>query len=354
MPEGALRIGVLGTGGVVRLAVPQMQQAATVNVAAIASRSAGKAEAVARDLGIGKAYGGYDALLADPGIEAVYLALPPALHTEWTLRALAAGKHVLCEKPLAGSSDVTVIAAEAARRGLIVWEGLMVRHHPQWTAVSEIIAAGRIGEARAVQGMLTRTPPNAFDPDATANQAELGGGVLFDSGCYVVHFARLAFGAEPQRVAAITERDPATNVITFATGTMQFRRGTAGFTVSSRLRRFQRLLIVGSEGSLDVRVPVMPHPARPTQVIADFCDTALTGDPEVLEFSPVASFRLQAENFADAIRNGTPVPFGLASSRANALALEALERSASENGAWIDVKAAAAGGVSALYEPAAD
>ena len=341
--QDGLRLGILGTGGIVRLAVPQMQQFSGVRIAAIASRDQEKAASVARDLGIPTAYGSYEALLADPSLEAIYIALPITLHTEWTLKALAAGKHVLCEKPLAPSAaDAQRVTEEASLRKLVAWEGFMVRHHPQWRAVSQIIADGRIGTVRAVQGMLTRTPPNAFDPAAIANRPDLGGGVLLDGGCYMVHLSRLAFGSEPQRVAAVADVEAAVGVPTYFSAMMQFDQGVASFTLSSRLRRFQRFLIVGTEGSLDVRVPVMPHATRATQVIADYVDTPLTGDPEVLEFGPVPSFRAQIENFVDSIRNGTPAPFDGRSSVANALALEALDNSARHNGAWVSVAKAAA------------
>jgi predicted dehydrogenase len=334
--QDGLRLGILGTGGIVRLAVPQMKQSASVQINAIASRIQEKAEAIAGELGIPKAHGSYEALIADPDIEAIYIALPITMHTEWTLKALAAGKHVLCEKPLAPSSaEARRITEEATARNLVVWEGFMVRHHPQWRAVSQIIADGRIGTVRAVQGMLTRTPPNAFDPSAIANRADLGGGVLLDGGCYMVHLSRLAFGSEPQRVAAVADVEPAVGVATYFSGMMQFDTGVASFTLSSRLRRFQRFLIVGTEGSLDVRVPVMPHPTRATQVIADYRDTPLTDDPEVLEFGPVPSFRAQIDNFADTIRNGTPAPFDGQSSIANAVVLEALDHSAQQNGTWV-------------------
>jgi len=338
-----LKLGILGTGGIVRLAVPQMQQYAGVDIAAIASRDQSKAALVAADLGIPTAYGTYEALIADPDIEAIYIALPITMHTEWALKALAAGKHVLCEKPLAATAnEVRQVIDEAARLGLVAWEGFMLRHHPQWREVSRILAEGRIGQVRSVQGMLTRTPPNAFDPQAIANRADLGGGVLLDGGCYMVHLARLAFGSEPSRVAAIADVEQAVGVATFFSAMMQFEAGTASFTLSSRLRRFQRFLIVGTEGSLDVRVPVMPHPTRPTQVIADFSDTPLTADPEVLEFGPVPSFRMQIEAFVDGVRNGTPAPFDAASSVANALTLEALDRSAARDGAWVEVVASEA------------
>ncbi len=338
IPQEPLRLGILGTGGIVRLAVPQMQQFAGVQIAAIASRSQDKADGIAKDLGIPQAYNSYEALLADPSIDAVHIALPITLHTEWTLKALAAGKHVLCEKPLAPTSEeARRIKDEAALRNRIVWEGFMVRHHPQWRAVSQFIAEGRIGSVRAVQGMLTRTPPNAFDPSAIANRADLAGGVLLDGGCYMVHLARLAFGSEPQRVAAVEEVEADLGVATYFSAMMQFATGVASFTLSSRLRRFQRFLIVGSEGSLDIRVPVMPHPTRPTQVIADFIDTPLTADPEVLEFGPIPSFRAQIENFIDSVRNGTPAPFDGQSSIANAVVLETLDRSAKQKGNWVEV-----------------
>lgn len=335
-----VRLGILGTGGIVRLAVPQMLQADGAEIVAIASRSAEKAAQVAGELGIAASFGSYEALIADPSIEAVYVALPIALHAEWTIKALRAGKHVLCEKPLTtGSADTKRVMAAADEAHRIVWEGFMVRHHPQWRAVDGILAAGRIGEVRAVQGILTRTPPNAFDPDAIANRAELGGGVLLDGGCYLVHFARLAFGAEPVRVTALAEDDPDLGVTTFLSAMMEFPRGTASFTVSSRLRRFQRVLIVGTEGSLDVRIPVMPPPARPAAVVADYRDTLPTADPEVLEFGPVPSFREEIDAFAAAIRGVSPGPFVPGDALLNAAVIEALAQSAAQRGAWIEVVA---------------
>ena len=142
------------------------------------------------------------------------------------------------------------------------------------------------------------------------------------------------------RVAAVADVEPAVGVATYFSAMMAFKAGVASFTLSSRLRRFQRFLIVGTEGSLDIRVPVMPHPTRPTQVVADYRDTPLTADPEVLEFGPIPSFRAQIENFVDTIRNGTPAPFDGRSSIANALSLEALDRSAKQDGAWVDVELA--------------
>lgn len=333
-----LRLGILGTGGIVRLAVPQMRQSPAVSIAAIASRDAAKAESVARELQIPRAHGSYDALLADPDIDAVHIALPIAHHVEWTLKALAAGKHVLCEKPLApDAAGVAKIAAEAKRTGLVAWEGLMLRHHPQWRAATQYLAEGRIGEVRAVQGVLARTAPNAFDPAATANRAELGGGVVLDNGCYLVHLARLAFGAEPLRAMSISETDREMGVVTLMSSMLQFERGTASFTMSSRLKRMQRLLIVGTRGSLEIRVPVMPHPVRPAEIIADFSDMAMTDDPVTLTFGPEPSFRLQIEAFAEAVRNGTPGPFDLANSHGNAVVLEALVESGAQNGAWIEI-----------------
>jgi predicted dehydrogenase len=338
LTTGALRLGILGTGGIVRMAVPQMQQATNVVVAAVASRDSARAAAVAGDLGIAQSFGSYEALLASPEIDAVHIALPIAHHTEWAVKALRAGNHVLCEKPLAAdAAGVAAIAAEARRTGLVAWEGLMLRHHPQWQAITRMLAEGRIGEVRAVQGMLCRVAPNAFDANATANRAELGGGVVLDNGCYMLHLGRLAFGAEPLRVASIGERDPEMGVVTYVSSMLQFSRGTASFTLSSRLKRMQRLLIVGTRGSIEVRTPVMPHPVRPTEVIVDFADTPMTTDPEVLQFGPVPSFKAQIEAFAAAVRNAIPGPFDLASSYANAMALEALERSALRNGEWVEV-----------------
>jgi len=191
-----VRWGVLGVAGIaVKKVIPAMQRGEWSEVTAIASRDASKAERAARELGLAKAYGSYEELLADPEVDAVYNPLPNHLHVEWSVRAAEAGKHVLCEKPLGRTADeARVLLAARDRAGVKVGEAFMVRTHPQWRGVLDLVASGRVGAVRTVAGYFSY---NNVDPNNIRNVAEYAGGALMDIGCYLVYFSRLAFGAEP-------------------------------------------------------------------------------------------------------------------------------------------------------------
>ena len=197
-----VRWGILGAANIgVRKVIPAMQRGTRSRMIAIASRDLAKAQAAASELGIPRAYGSYEELLADPEIEAVYNPLPNHLHVPWTIRAAEAGKHVLCEKPIALSADEARQLLEVrARTGVQIGEAFMVRNHPQWLAVRELVAAGRIGQLRVVAGHFAYF---RRDPNDVRSVREWGGGGLMDVGCYPISMARLAAGCEPIECKAV-------------------------------------------------------------------------------------------------------------------------------------------------------
>jgi predicted dehydrogenase len=202
-----LRFGILSTADIaIKKVIPGMRRSALGDVVAIASRDGDRAAAVARDMGIPRSHGSYEALLADPDVDAVYIPLPNHLHAEWAIAAVGAGKHVLCEKPMAMTAvDAQRMADAAEAAGVHLMEAFMYRHHPSWVAALELVAAGRIGPVRAVHSWFSY-----FNDDQAniRNIRAIGGGALYDIGCYNVSLSRLLFGAEPTEVVADLERDP--------------------------------------------------------------------------------------------------------------------------------------------------
>src|SRR3712207_2327560 len=203
--ERKVRWGVLSTAVIgTKKVIPGMQRSRRGTVEAIASRDGARAARAAAELGIPKAYGSYEELLADPDIDAVYNPLPNNLHVDWTIAAVEAGKHVLCEKPIGmNAEDAARLKAVAGQRHIM--EAFMVRHHPQWLRVRELIRGGRIGELMAVQVFVAY---DNRDPDNIRNKAETGGGALLDIGCYGLVSGRFCFEAEPVRVISLIDRDP--------------------------------------------------------------------------------------------------------------------------------------------------
>lgn len=276
-------------------------------VEAIASRTQSKAAAAAEELGIPKAYGSYEALLADPTIEAVYIPLPNHLHLEWTLAAAAAGKHVLCEKPLAlSSTDARRMIDASNQAGVLLMEAFMYRLHPLWQEVRRLIGAGTIGELVAFQSFFSY---RNLDPTDIRNQVTTGGGALLDIGCYPVNAARMLFGSEPGEVKALIRRHPdfGTDVITSAL--LDFGGRHATFTVSTMLEPDQRVDLVGSEGRLRIEIPFNIPPDRPNR-IAIFAGGRPPVDPgvKVVEIPTSDQYGVQTDAFAAAVRSGGPVP----------------------------------------------
>ena len=322
-----VRWGVLSTARIgVQSVIPAMQAGASCDVAAIASRSLPRAEAAADALGLPKAYGSYEALLADADLDAVYISLPNHLHVPWSLKALDAGKHVLCEKPVAldAAEAETLLEASRAHPHLKVMEAFMYRFHPQWQRVRALIAEGRLGDLRTVQAFFSYF--NA-DADDIRNSPEMGGGALMDIGCYCLSAARWLFDAEPTRVQAVVQDDPRFGVDRLTSGVLAFAEGsgaegTATFTCSAQLSRHQRVTVFGTEGRLDIDAPFGPSPD-------EACHLRLEreGETEDLVLKPCNQYTEQGERFSKAVLEDTPVPTPLDDAVANMRAIDAVRRS---------------------------
>lgn len=302
-----------------------MLRSTRCEVVAIASRELAKARRAASSLGISRAYGSYDELLADPEIDAVYNPLPNHLHVPWTIRAADAGKHVLCEKPLALSAgEARQLVAARDRNGVQIAEAFMVRSHPQWRAVREIMASGRIGELRLTTGHFSYY---RVDPADIRSHPEWGGGALMDIGCYPIMLARWLFGAEPVDVAGALENDPRFGVDRLASGLLRFENGHAAFTCGGQLVPYQRFHVFGTTGRIEVEIPYNAPPDRGCRIRIDDGRT-LGGSGEIIEIDPADQYLLQAERFGDAIRGDGEVPMTLEDSIANMAVIDALVRSA--------------------------
>ena len=302
-----LRWGILSTANIGMKAVtPATQASDRGEVTAIASRSLETAQQAASELGIDKAYGSYEELLADPDIDAVYNPLPNHLHAPWSIAAAEAGKHVLCEKPLALSADEArdMIAASEAN-GVTLMEAFMYRLHPQWELVRNLVAEGRIGTVRVVNSWFSY---KNTDPTNIRNVPEWGGGGLMDIGCYCINVSRMIFGGEPDDVQAVLQRHPeyGTDVVTSAV--MRFGDGIGTFTCSTVVEYYQKVHIVGDEGRIEVELPFNAYPDRPCRVIVvnEGGREADVG-AEVMESGVADHYQLQADAFAASVLDGAPL-----------------------------------------------
>jgi len=303
-----LRLGVLSTADIARTKViPGMKKASRVEVVAIGSRDATRARVVADELGIPTAHSSYESLLADPAVDAVYIPLPNHLHAEWATAAARAGKHVLCEKPLAMTAgDAQAMVDIFAAAGLHLMEAFMYRQHPSWIAVRELVSSGRIGRLTAIQSWFSY-----FNDDRTniRNIREAGGGALFDVGCYSVNLSRMLFGTEPTRVEASITRDPHSGVDILTSGILEFGDGVATFTCSIRAEDDQRVHVYGTEGRISVGIPFNIPPDRPTQVfVTAGGDPPVAPSTEVLTFETADPYTAEVEIFAAAILDDLPTP----------------------------------------------
>ncbi len=321
-----VRFGVMGTAKIaLEKVIPAMQASRQCRIAAIASRDLGRAEAAAAALGISRAYGSYEALLQDPEIEAVYNPLPNHLHVPLSIAAAEAGKHVLCEKPIAlSAAEALSLVAARERTGVLIQEAFMVRCHPQWVRVRELVRNGAIGTLRVVQGSFSYMN---CDPANVRNQADIGGGGVYDIGCYPIVGSRFLFAAEPIRVAGLIEHDPDFATDRLASVVMEFPAGQALFFCSTQLVAYQRMQILGNDGRIEIEIPFNAPPDQPCRIFLDD-GSALGGRSARAEiFDVVNQYTLQGDLFAGAIRSGTKLPFPLEDSVLNMKVLDAVFRS---------------------------
>ncbi len=268
MVRNKVRWGVLGAAQIaVQKVIPAMQQGEWSEIVAIASRDRHKAEAAASALGIAKAYGSYEELLRDPAIEAVYNPLPNQLHVPWTLKAVEAGKHVLCEKPLSlTAEEAKALLPARDRAGVKIGEAFMVRTHPQWLRTREIIEAGEIGTLRSIVGFFSYFNR---DPANIRNVPEWGGGGLMDIGCYPITTSRFVFREEPLRVMGLIDRDPEMKIDRLTSAILDFPSGQSIFTCSTQLVPYQRMQFFGTQGRIEVEIPFNAPNDRPCRIFID-------------------------------------------------------------------------------------
>jgi predicted dehydrogenase len=325
MSEKVLRWGVVSTANIgVRKVIPATQRAERCEVVAIASRDLERAARVASELRIPRAHEGYEALLSDPDVDAVYIPLPNDQHAAWTIAAARAGKHVLCEKPLAMSAAEAEQMLEAcASEGVLLMEAFMYRLHPSWEAVRDLVASRRIGRLRSVQSWFSYFND---DPRNIRNVPELGGGALYDIGCYCINLSRMLFAGEPTRVeASVTQDETGTDVLTSAI--LAFDEGVATFTCSTRAEPDQRVHIYGTEGRISIGIPFNIPPDRPTEIVlTSGGDPPVNPHSETLTFATADEYTIQAERFADAVLDGRPLPIPPEDAIGNLRVIEAVFR----------------------------
>ena len=319
-----VRWGILSTADIgLRKVIPGLRRSPRSEVLAIASREDGRAAAAAKELSIPRAHGTYEALLADPDIDAVYIPLPNHLHAEWTIAAARAGKHVLCEKPVALTAAQAQEMVDACRdAGVLFMEAFMYRQHPTWIAARALVESGRIGRLQAVDSWFSYYND---DPRNIRNVFDAGGGALYDIGCYSVNLSRMLFAAEPTRVRASITRDPVLRVDTVTSAILEFDSGVATFTCSTRTESDQRVDIYGTEGRVSLEIPFNIPPDRPTRIFL-----TAGGDPpvapatETFTFEAADPYACEADRFADAVLDGVPLPVQPEDAVANLRVIEAI------------------------------
>jgi xylose dehydrogenase (NAD/NADP) len=312
-----VRLGLLSTAHINRLVIPGAHASDRIELLAVASREQGRAEAYAREWEIERAYGSYDALLEDADVDAVYISLPNSMHVEWSVRALEAGKHVLCEKPFSRHAGEVEEAFDAAERaGCLLSEAFMYRHNPQAKRAAELVREGAVGELRVVRSAFSFS---LYDADNIRLRTDVEGGSLMDVGCYCLSGSRLLAG-EPESVFGRAYVGPTGTDWVF-TGSMRFAGDVlALFDCGTSLPNRDELEAIGTDGTMFLDDPW--HARTPV------IELRRDGELERIELEPVDSYRLELENLADAVRGDAPLLLGREDAVAQARALEALHRSA--------------------------
>ncbi len=334
-----VRFGIISTAKIgMKSVIPAMLKGTHCRIDAIASRNLETARAAAEKLRIPRAYGSYDALLADPEIDAVYNPLPNHLHVPIASQAAKAGKHVLCEKPLGlDAKEVADLIAIRDETGMTVAEAFMVRHHPQWHQARELVRHGRIGDLRVVQASFSYMNT---DPHDVRNQAAIGGGGLYDVGCYPIVTSRFVFGEEPIRVLGLLERDPTFQTDRLCSAIMHFPSGQAQFFCSTQLVPQQQVRILGTEGRIEMDIPFTPLEHETSHVaVAEGAKRGRDLSEEFL-FEGINQYTLQGDHFARVIRGEALLEFPLEDACRNMAVIDAIYRSG-ESGGWETVSSPA-------------
>ena len=330
MPK--VRWGVLGVANIaVKKVIPAMQKGERTEIVAIASRDLARARTAAAQLQIPNAYGSYDELLADSSVQAIYNPLPNHLHVPWSTKAARAGKHVLCEKPIAlNAQEAGTLIQVRDATNVKIGEAFMVRTHPQWLRAREIVRGGEIGELRAVTSVFSY-----FNKDRNniRNILEIGGGGIMDIGCYPITMSRFFFERRPARAAALIERDPEMKTDRLSSALLDFARGQATFTCSTQLVPFQRMQIFGTRGRIEIEIPYNTPPDQPSRIFIDNGSQFAGRSARVEEFPAVDQYTLQGDAFSRAIQENTEVPVPLEDALDNMRVIDAIFRSGA-SGKW--------------------
>ena len=325
MPK-KVRWGVLGVAKIaVDMVIPGMQQGELCEVTAIASRTASRAREAAASLGLPKAYGSYEELLADPGIDAIYNPLPNHLHVPWSIKAAKAGKHVLCEKPISLSvKECRELIDVRNATGVKIGEAFMVHSHPQWLRAREIVRSGEIGEVRSIVGAFSYFND---DPENVRNVLDWGGGGLMDIGCYPITTSRFILGREPARVQALIERDPRFGTDRLASALLDFGECQSIFSCGTQLVNYQRMQILGTKGRIEIAIPFNAPPDRPSRIFVDIGGDFLGTGIRIEDIPTCNQYTLQGDAFSRAILENSEVPTTLENALGNMAVIEALFRS---------------------------
>jgi len=327
-----IRWGVLGVAKIAtERVIPAMQRGQWSEVTAIASRDLAKARGAAAKLGIPKAYGSYEALLADPEVDAVYNPLPNHLHVPYTTKAAEHGKHVLCEKPIALSAgEARQLVAARDRTGVRIQEAFMIRTHPQWLKVKELVRGGRIGDLRSMLGVFSYVNR---DPANIRNLPAYGGGALMDIGCYLINASRFIFGREPQRLIGVVDRDPDLRIDRLTSMMLDFGIGHCAGTCGTQMVPYQLMQIFGTTGRIELEIPFNAPPDRPCRVFVDTGADLFGGGITEIDFETCDQYTIQGDLFSKAILNNEDVPSPLEDAVKNMACIDAVFRSA-ESGRW--------------------
>jgi predicted dehydrogenase len=321
--------GIMSTANIgATKVIPAMQKSTYCDMHALASLSLEKADALAAKLKIPRTFGSYEELLDCAEIDAVYIPLPNHLHVPWSIKALEAGKHVLCEKPIALSATEAQRLLETSKKhpSLKIMEAFMYRHHPQWQKARDLANSGKIGSLQTIQSFFSYYNT---DPADIRNMAGIGGGGLMDIGCYTISLARFIFGAEPQKVCSLMEYDPKLEVDRIASAVLDFGRGTSTFTCSTQMAPFQRVNIFGTRGRIEIEIPFNAPPDQPCRLWLQ-----TQNKTEEISFPICDQYTIQGDLFSRAILNDTDVPTPLEDAVANMKVIDALVESA-KTGSWV-------------------
>jgi predicted dehydrogenase len=320
--------GIISTAKIgINHVIPAIQESETGTVYAIASRDGEKAKKAADDLKIPVSYGSYEELLADDSIDAIYNPLPNHMHVPWTIKAMEAGKHVLCEKPIALDAEEAdaLLKKTGEFPDLKVMEAFMYRFHPQWTEARKLVTNREIGPIQSIQSVFSYYNDN---PDDIRNRPNMGGGGLMDIGCYCISISRFLFGEEPDRVYGVLDMDPHFDVDRKASGILSFGDKTSTFTCSTQMQNYQRVTVFGTDGLIEIEIPFNAPSDQSTRIYL-----TKGGEKDTIEIPAAAQYTLQADAFGEAIINNTAVPTPLEDAVANMRVIDAMFKSGKKHSA---------------------